>query len=113
MDRKELYEYLKTLNPQDFKEVEVANPGSFLRSIRNRLIKATNVYNSIKRFLKQNWTAIQYTDKEVILVGIYDEALIGVYVKITFSYVAQEFEAEGVIIEQRSIRHYRENECIN
>lgn len=29
MDRKELYEYLKTLNPQDFKEVEVTNPSSF------------------------------------------------------------------------------------
>lgn len=113
MDRKELYEYLKTLNPQDFKEVEVANPGGFLRSIRDRLTKAKNVYGSIKRFIKQNWTAIQYTDKEVILVGIYDEALIGVYVKITFSYVAQEFEAEGVIIEQRSIRHHKENECTN
>ena len=85
MDRKELYEYLKTLNPQDFKEVEVANPGGFLRSIRDRLTKAKNVYGSIKRFIKQNWTAIEYSDKEVILVGIYDEALIGVYVKITYS----------------------------
>lgn len=113
MDRKELYEYLKTLNPQDFEEVKVANPSDFPRSIRNRLIKATSVYNSIKRCLGQNWTAIQYTDKEVILVGIYDETLIGVYVKITYSYVAQEFEAEQVIIEQRSIRHYKVNECIN
>ena len=107
MDRKELYEYLKTLNPQDFKEVEVANPGVFLRSIRDRLIKAKNVYSSIKRFIKQNWTAIQYTDKEVILVGIYDEALIGVYIKIIYSHFAQEFEAEEVIIEQRSIRQHK------
>ena len=64
----------------------------------------------VKRFIKQNWTAIEYADKEVILVGIYDEALIGVYVKITYSYVAQELEAEQVIIERRGIRHYKENE---
>ena len=110
MDRKELYEYLKTLNSQDFKEVEVANPGGFLRSIRDRLTKTKNVYGSIKRFIKQNWTAIQYTDKEVILVGIYDEALIGVYIKITYSHFAQEFEAEEVIIEQRSIKQHKVSE---
>lgn len=107
MNRKELYEYLKTLNPMDYNQIIVANPSDFPRSIRNRLIKAINVYNSIKRCIGQNWTAIQYTDKEVILVGIYDEALIGVYVKITYSHFAQEFEAEQVIIEQRSIRHHK------
>ena len=113
MDRKELHEYLKTLNPMNYDQIIVANPSYFPRSIRNRLIKAKNVYNSIKRCLKQNWTAIQYTDKEVILVGIYDEALIGVYVKITYSHFAQEFEAEQVIIEQRGIRHHKVNEHAN
>ena len=113
MDRKELYEYLKTLNPQDFKEVEVVNPSSFPRSIRDRLIKAKDVTKVIKRLINQRWTQTEGTDKMAILVGIYDEALIGVYVKITFSYVAQEFEAEQVIIEQRGIRHHKENECIN
>ena len=100
MDRKELYEYLKTLNPQDFKEVEVANPASFLRSIRDRLIKAKDVTKVIKRLIFQRWTQTEGTDRKAILVGIYDETLIGVYVKITYSYFAQEFEAEQVIIEQ-------------
>lgn len=110
MDRKELYEYLKTLNPQDFKEVDVANPGSFLRSIRDRLVKAKNVYNSIKTFIKQKWTAIQYSDNEVILVGMYDETLIAIYVKIIFVRAVKQYETEQVIIEQRSIRQYKVNE---
>ena len=110
MDRKELYEYLKTLNPQDFKEVEVANPATFLRSIRDRLIKAKDVTKVIKRLIFQRWTQTEGTDRKAILVGIYDETLIAVYVKITYSYFAQEFEAEQVIIEQRSIRQHKINE---
>ena len=110
MDRKELYEYLKTLNPQDFKEVEVANPSSFPRSIRDRLIKAKDVTKVIKRLINQRWTQTEGTDKKAILVGIYDEALIGVYVKITFCHSTLEFEAEGVIIGQRSIRQHKVNE---
>ena len=110
MDRKELYEYLKTLNPQDFKEVEVANPSSFPRSIRDRLIKAKDVTKVIKRLINQRWTQTEGTDRMAILVGIYDEALIGVYVKITYSHFAQEFEAEQVIIGQRSIRQHKVNE---
>ena len=110
MDRKELYEYLKTLNPQDFKEVEVVNPTTFLRSIRDRLIKAKDVTKVIKRLIFQRWIQTEGTDRKAILVGIYDETLIGVYVKITYSYFAQEFEAEQVIIEQRSIRQHKVNE---
>ena len=108
MDRKELYEYLKTLNPQDFKEVEVVNPVGFLRSIRNRLIKAKNVTRVIKRLIHQRWTQTEGTDRKAILVGIYDETLIAVYVKIIYSHFAQESEAEQVIIEQRSIRIERD-----
>lgn len=105
MNREELYKYLKTLNPHDFKEVEVANPSTFPRSIRDRLIKAKDVTKVIKKLIYQRWIPTEGTDRKVILVGIYDEALIGVYVKITYSYFAQEFEAEQVIIEQRGIRH--------
>lgn len=110
MDRKELYEYLKTLNPQDFKEVVVANPAMFLRSIRDRLIKAKDVTKVIKRLINQHWIKVQKSDKTVILVGIHDDTLIAIYVKINFSYVAQHYEAEQVIIEQRSIRQHKVNE---
>lgn len=112
MDRKELYEYLKTLNPQDFKEVEVTNPTTFLRSIRDRLIKAKDVTKVIKRLINQHWIKVQESDKTVILVGIHDDTLIAIYVKINFSYVAQHYEVEQVIIEQRSIRQHKVNECI-
>ena len=104
MDRQELYKYLETLYVENFKEVEVSYAAGFLRSIKNRLLKAKDVYNSIKRFIKQNWTSVQYTDKEIILIGIYDETLIGIYIKITFSYTAKHFEAEQVIVAQRSVR---------
>lgn len=35
---------------------------------------------------------------------LYDEMLIGIHIKIPFSYTVMRFEAEQVIVEQRNVR---------
>lgn len=104
MELETLKEFLNQLDYKNYKMVKIADRGSFPKSIKQRLITAKNVYNVIKSLQRQNWTIEKQTDNEVILVGLFEEGLICVYVKITYSHIAQNHEAEEVKICYRSIR---------